>query len=54
MAAEFMSQPPEIPWIEAADTPWGVPVLEVQFTGIVKCCLRAMPKLSKMTILRIA
>jgi hypothetical protein len=29
-AAEFMSQPPEIPWIEAAETPWGVPVLDVR------------------------
>jgi len=25
-----MSQLPEIPWIEAADTPWGVPVLDVR------------------------
>jgi hypothetical protein len=25
-----MSQPPEIPWIEAAETPWGVPVLDVR------------------------
>jgi hypothetical protein len=25
-----MSQPLEIPWIEAADTPWGVPVLDVR------------------------
>jgi hypothetical protein len=25
-----MSQPHEIPWIEAADTPWGVPVLDVR------------------------
>ena len=25
-----MSQPPEIPRIEAADTPWGVPVLDVR------------------------
>jgi hypothetical protein len=24
-----MNQPPEIPWIEAADTPWGVSVLDV-------------------------
>jgi hypothetical protein len=25
-----MNQAPEIPWIEAADTPWGVPVLDVR------------------------
>jgi len=25
-----MSQLPEIPWIEAAETPWGVPVLDVR------------------------
>lgn len=25
-----MSQVPEIPWIDAADTPWGVPVLDVR------------------------
>ena len=25
-----MSQLPEIPWIDAADTPWGVPVLDVR------------------------
>jgi hypothetical protein len=25
-----MNQPPEIPWVEAADTPWGVPVLDVR------------------------
>lgn len=25
-----MNQPPEIPWIEAADTPWGVSVLDVR------------------------
>jgi hypothetical protein len=25
-----MSKLPEIPWIEAADTPWGVPVLDVR------------------------
>jgi len=25
-----MNQSPEIPWIEAADTPWGVPVLDVR------------------------
>lgn len=25
-----MSQAPEISWIEAADTPWGVPVLDVR------------------------
>jgi len=25
-----MNQPPEIPWIEAAETPWGVPVLDVR------------------------
>jgi hypothetical protein len=25
-----MSQAPEIPWIDAADTPWGVPVLDVR------------------------
>lgn len=25
-----MSQLPEIPWIKAADTPWGVPVLDVR------------------------
>src|ERR1700739_491552 len=25
-----MGQPPEIPWIEAADTPWSVPVLDVR------------------------
>jgi hypothetical protein len=32
VAAEsfFMKQPPEIPWIEAADTPWGVRVLDVR------------------------
>jgi hypothetical protein len=26
----FMSESPEIPWIEAADTPWGVRVLDVR------------------------
>jgi hypothetical protein len=25
-----MNQPPEIPWIKAAETPWGVPVLDVR------------------------
>ena len=25
-----MNQPPKIPWIEAADNPWGVPVLDVR------------------------
>jgi hypothetical protein len=25
-----MNQPPEIPWVEAAETPWGVPVLDVR------------------------
>lgn len=29
-AADFMSDFPKIPWIEAVDTPWGVPVLDVR------------------------
>jgi hypothetical protein len=28
--SDFMSQIPEIPWIEAADTPWGIRVLDVR------------------------
>lgn len=30
MPQKFMKQAPQIPWIEAAETPWGVPVLDVR------------------------